>query len=305
VQASIDGIHEIRDASRITFDVIQSLSGKAGDIGTILSVIDDVAEQTNLLALNAAIIAAQAGEQGKGFAVVAGEIKALAERTSRSTRQIAGVIKGVQDETDRAVAAIKRAEGRIAAGEALSQQSGDALTKIVGGAVQSAGRMEQIAQAATEQAKASQIIRSSMDRIALMVSRIGSATQQQRQGGDQIGQATLSMKEITVQVRVSLQEQSEAARFIARSTDKINTMIHQIRRSCGEQTRGSEQIVMAVADIQDAAGINIEVTDALGAAAGRLATQAALLRQEVDRFVIEERPESGEEITNDEQGGGV
>ena len=75
VEASIAGIHEIGSASEITFEVIQTLSQKAGDIGAILSVIDDVANQTNLLALNAAIIAAQAGEHGKGFAVVANEIK--------------------------------------------------------------------------------------------------------------------------------------------------------------------------------------------------------------------------------------
>jgi len=58
---SIAGIHEIKRSSEITFEAINSLSIKTADIGTILSVIDDVAEQTNLLALNAAIIAAQAG----------------------------------------------------------------------------------------------------------------------------------------------------------------------------------------------------------------------------------------------------
>ena len=133
VEATITGIHEIRRSSRITYEVINTLSERAADIGTILSVIDEVAEQTNLLALNAAIIAAQAGEHGKGFAVVADEIKELAERTSSSTREIAQVIKGVQDETQRAVEAINQAEKSIADGELLSQKSGEALTKIVTG----------------------------------------------------------------------------------------------------------------------------------------------------------------------------
>lgn len=93
VEATIEGIDEIKRSSRITYEVIDTLSGRANDIGAILSVIDEVAEQTNLLALNAAIIAAQAGEHGKGFAVVADEIKELAERTSSSTREIALVIK--------------------------------------------------------------------------------------------------------------------------------------------------------------------------------------------------------------------
>ena len=85
VVATIAGMREIKRSSGITYEVINTLSERAGDIGTILSVIDEVAEQTNLLALNAAIIAAQAGERGKGFAVVADEIKELAERTSSST----------------------------------------------------------------------------------------------------------------------------------------------------------------------------------------------------------------------------
>ena len=96
VEATIKGMQEIKRSSHITHEVIVTLSEKASDIGTILSVINEVAEQTNLLALNAAIIAAQAGEQGKGFAVVADEIKELADRTSSSTREIEDLIQGVQ-----------------------------------------------------------------------------------------------------------------------------------------------------------------------------------------------------------------
>lgn len=286
VEASIAGINDIGNASQITYDVIQTLSQKAGDIGTILTVIDDLAQQTNLLALNAAIIAAQAGEQGKGFAVVAGEIKDLADRTTRSTRQIAAVIKGVQDETDRAVEAINRAEGRIKAGESLSSQSGAALTKIVSGAQQTSTRMEQIAHLTSEQALASQRVRESMENIASMVRQIGNATREQREGGELINKATSSMKSVTEQVRVALHEQSSVAKFISKSTENISNMIRQIRRSCAEQSRGSDQIVMGVTDIQSAAAVNIEVTDFLGAAADRLSSQAALVQSELDKFVV-------------------
>jgi len=111
----------IRNSSRITAEVIETLSLRANDIGAILSVIDEVAEQTSLLALNAAIIAAQAGDHGKGFAVVADEIRELAERTSSSTREIATVVNGVQEETRRAVDAISLAEASITEGVRLSQ----------------------------------------------------------------------------------------------------------------------------------------------------------------------------------------
>jgi methyl-accepting chemotaxis protein len=286
VEASIAGIKEIGNASQITFEVIQNLSGKAGDIGAILSVIEDVSNQTNLLALNAAIIAAQAGEHGRGFAVVAGEIKALAERTSNSTREIAELIKGVQDETERAVDAIQRANIRIKAGEDLSQQSGEALNKIVSGAMQAFARMEQIAQTTADQALGSKMIRESMEKISLTVSQIGNATREQRQGSELITIATERMKSITGQVGLSLQEQSNVSKLIAQSTENISNMIRQIRRSCAEQSRGSEQIVVAVTDIQSASAVNIEVTDFLEAAAKRLSSQAVLLQSELDKFVV-------------------
>lgn len=286
VEASIAGIQEIESASQITFDVIQALSKKAGDIDAILSVIADVAEQTNLLSLNASIIAAQAGEHGKGFAVVAGEIKSLAVRTASSTREIATVIKGVQDETDRAVEAINRAGERIKAAESLSHQSGEALNKIVGGAQQTAERMKQIAHLTSEQVQGSQVIRASMEKISSMVVQIGNATREQREGGDLIIKATEGMKAVTEQVRTALKEQSAVSKFIAQSTESINGMIRQIRRSSAEQSRGSEQIVMGVTDIQSAASVNIEVTDFLEGAAKRLSSQAELLQSELGKFVV-------------------
>jgi methyl-accepting chemotaxis protein len=295
VEATIAGIHEIKNASQITFEVIENLSERAGDIGTILSVIDEVAEQTNLLALNAAIIAAQAGEHGKGFAVVAEEIKDLAERTTNSTREIAAVIKGVQDETGRAVAAIKKAEASIAEGEVLSNRSGDALTKIVAGAQQSTDRVEQIARAAAEQARGSQLIRESMEKISIMVSQIAKATHEQRQGSELIMTASEKMKGLTGQVRVSTREQSKVGSFIAKSTENITEMIQQIRRACGEQSRGSEQIVSAVEDIQMSSTVNLEVTNVMETAVSRLSGQVSVLHLELGKFVVQSQTVSAEE----------
>ncbi|HEY6874328.1 MAG TPA: methyl-accepting chemotaxis protein [Geobacteraceae bacterium] len=295
VEATIAGIHEIKSASQITFEVVENLSGRAGDIGTILSVIDDVAEQTNLLALNAAIIAAQAGEHGKGFAVVAEEIKELAERTTNSTREIAAVIKGVQDETARAVRAIKKAEASIDEGEQLSHRSGEALTKIVDGAQQSTDRMAQIARAAAEQALGSQMIRDSMEKISSMVAQIAKATHEQRQGSELIMTAAEKMKGLTGQVLMSTREQSKVGGFVARSTENITEMIQQIRCACGEQSRGSEQIVAAVEEIQMSAAVNVDVAGLMETAVARLAGQVALLHGELGHFAIDVPADEPEE----------
>jgi len=286
VEATIAGINEIKRSSRITYEVIDSLSGRTKDIGEILSVIDEVAEQTNLLALNAAIIAAQAGEHGKGFAVVADEIKELAERTSSSTREIAKVIKAVQDETHRAVNAIDKAEKSIADGELLSQKSGEALNKIVTGVKMATEQVAEIARATVEQAKGSQMIREAMEQVSDMVGQIAKATREQGQGGELIMSAVEKMKGLTAQVRLSTREQSKVGNFIAQSTENITGMIQQIKRACDEQSQGSEQIVIAVEDIQQSTLVNLDATRAMDEAVSNLFRQITVLRDEMARFKV-------------------
>ena len=286
VEATIAGINEIKRSSGITYEVINSLSGRASDIGAILSVIDEVAEQTNLLALNAAIIAAQAGEHGKGFAVVADEIKELAERTSSSTREIALVIRAVQEETRRAVEAINLAEKSIAEGEMLSQKSGEALNKIVGGVKRSSDRMAEIARATVEQAKGSLMIRNAMENVSDMVAQIAKATQEQGQGSELITVAVQKMKDLTSQVRASTREQSKVGSFIARSTENITEMIQQIKLACDEQSRGSEQVVVAVEDIRHSTDMNLEAINILNEALASLLRQTEILNREIIVFRV-------------------
>ena len=288
VEATIAGINAIRTSSRITSDVINTLSGRADDIGAILSVIDEVAEQTSLLALNAAIIAAQAGEHGKGFAVVADEIKDLSERTSSSTREIAALIKAVQDETRRAVDAINQAETSIAEGEELSQRSGEALNKVLEGVTKSSDQMAEIARATVEQARGSHVIRDAMEQVSEMVGQIANATREQGMGSGMIMGAVERMKDLTTQVRSSTREQSKVGNFIAKSTEDITDMIRQIKIACDEQRRGSEQVVTAVEDIQQSTSINLEATRTMNEAVENLFRQTEILRQEMASFKVRE-----------------
>ncbi|UFS71348.1 methyl-accepting chemotaxis protein [Geomonas sp. RF6] len=284
VQAVIQGMQEIKRSSRITSEVISTLSDRAADIGDILSVIDEVAEQTNLLALNAAIIAAQAGEHGKGFAVVADEIKDLSERTSSSTREIALVIRGVQEETRRAVEAIEQAQAAIADGELLSHKSGEALSKIVIGVSEATAQVGEIARTTVEQAKGSQMIREAMEQVSEMVTQIAKATREQGMGSELIMGAVENMKVLTSQVLSSTREQNKVGTLMAKSTESITEMIRHIKRACDEQGRGSEQIVASVEDIQQATDGNLEASRTLDDAASRLFRQTEILKKELGAF---------------------
>lgn len=286
VEASIVGISEIKRASDITSEVINSLSERASAIGVILSVIDEVAGQTNLLALNAAIIAAQAGEHGKGFAVVADEIKELAERTSASTQEITKVISAVQNETARAVEAIHIAEKSIADGKDLSEKSGEALKKIYEGVQKATDQMREIALTTLEQSKGSQMIREAMEQVSEMVGQIAKATQEQSQGSELIMSSAEHMKQLTEQVRNSTLEQSKVANFIAQSTENITSMISTISRASGEQSRGSDQIAHAVEDIQSSASINLEATKVMDKVVTNLFMQIGVLRDQMKVFKV-------------------
>lgn len=79
-------------------DVVSSMkeiSATAGEIFSIIELIDGIAFQTNILALNASVEAARAGEHGRGFAVVAGEVRSLANRSASASGEIKGLIESV------------------------------------------------------------------------------------------------------------------------------------------------------------------------------------------------------------------
>ena len=69
VAETLAGIQAIQATVEEASKAIEDLGRQSREIGSILTVIDEVADQTRLLSLNASIIAAQAGEHGKGFAV--------------------------------------------------------------------------------------------------------------------------------------------------------------------------------------------------------------------------------------------
>jgi methyl-accepting chemotaxis protein len=286
VEATIAGMSEIKRSSVITSEAIVTLSEKARDIGSILSVIDEVAEQTNLLALNAAIIAAQAGEHGKGFAVVAEEIKELSERTSSSTKEISTVIAAVQQEVHRAVESITFTEQSIVDGEQLSYQSGEALAKILSGVKIASSQIVEIAKTTESQAKESLQIKNAIERVSEMATQIATATGQQGRGADMIITAIEKMKGLNGQVRNSTREQSTVGSFIGKSTESISAMIRKVKIASDEQTKSSALIMQSANEIQKSTEDSLEANRVTDEAVKRLSEQSDLLKKEMNQFVI-------------------
>jgi len=92
VSVTATTMRSVADIINASATTVENLGEVSGQIGDILSVINEIADQTNLLALNAAIEAARAGEQGRGFAIVADEVRKLAERTSQAVKEISSMV---------------------------------------------------------------------------------------------------------------------------------------------------------------------------------------------------------------------
>ena len=284
VDATIAGMNEIRSSSAITFDAIENLSKRVANIGTILSVIDEVAEQTNLLALNASIIAAQAGERGKSFSVVAAEIKNLAKRTGSNTREISEIILGVREETERAVKAITLSEKRISEGSALSKRSGEALLKIVDGIKAASSQMMEINTTAANQAEASKAMRLAMDRVAEMVEQIARATQEQSHGSELITSAVEHMRELTREVMHSISTHQNSASQVVNANGEINVMVAGICEASMLLSTSAEKIGESLKDFEDSTEVHVTSTLVMDEVLVKLARQIDVLQDEMGRF---------------------
>lgn len=139
-RAAVEDIAEMarhgNDVIVRTIGAMDEIQASSGEISKVLQLIDDIAFQTNLLALNAGVEAARAGEAGRGFAVVASEVRALAQRSSDAAKEIAGLVE--------------TSARHVSTGVDLVQESGEALSRIVGGVDGATGKIREIVEATGE-----------------------------------------------------------------------------------------------------------------------------------------------------------
>lgn len=122
--------------------IIDGLSRRVEEIGTIVELISEISNQTNLLALNASIEAARAGEEGRGFAVVAAEVRKLAEQSSQAAKQIIDLVHAVQAESASAARSMETTSGTVAASSEVIQSLGatfDGIKNAIGQSITDIG----------------------------------------------------------------------------------------------------------------------------------------------------------------------
>ena len=176
VQATIHGMDTIREQIQETSKRIKRLGESSQEIGDIVSLINDIADQTNILALNAAIQASMAGEAGRGFAVVADEVQRLAERSAAATKQIETLVKTIQTDTNEAVISMEQTTSEVVKGARLAQDAGVALEEIENVSRNLADLIQNISNAARQQAASAGHISNTMNVIQEITSQTSAGT---------------------------------------------------------------------------------------------------------------------------------
>ncbi len=165
------------------------------EIGDIVSLINDIADQTNILALNAAIQASMAGDAGRGFAVVADEVQRLAERSAAATKQIEALVKTIQNDTNEAVISMEQTTSEVVRGARLAQDAGVALEEIEGVSTSLADLIQNISNAARQQASSAGHISNTMNVIQEITSQTSSGTGATAESIGNLAEMALDLRE--------------------------------------------------------------------------------------------------------------
>ena len=197
VQDAVQEMRLIAEVMTKASNQIDELTGHAGDISSVATVIKEIANQTNLLALNAAIEAARAGEHGRGFAVVADEVRALSERTMHATKEIDETIKMMQNQTMGAVEGIGQAMPLVIEGVEKANRAAEVLRNI---REESGNTLDKISQLATEigeQALLANNVVESVSQVLDMAANTDSVAERAMQTAVSLSHAAMELEGLT------------------------------------------------------------------------------------------------------------
>ncbi|HRX15066.1 MAG TPA: methyl-accepting chemotaxis protein [Spirochaetota bacterium] len=194
--------------SSLAMDGIKRIQQSSEKIRDIILLISKLADQTNLLALNAAIESARAGDAGYGFAVVADEISKLAENSTSSAREISDLI----NETSSVIA---QNYDFFSGFEKQIHDMRDTLRNT-------ANLSKQMNEAAHNQLGFSNNVKSSMNMINSVVSKIADATKEQTQTSLTLSRSLESASEITQSYAINAEDLNTITQELKNITKVLN-----------------------------------------------------------------------------------
>ncbi len=273
VNQTAEGMQKVREATDTLANRVQGLGQRSGEIGVIVSTIDDIASQTNLLALNAAIEAARAGEHGKGFAVVADEVRKLAEKSALATKEIGELVRTVQEGAGEAVTAMQQAGEDVSAASEYTRQTSVVFEAIVKGTVTSAGGFSAIQQAIEDMEAA----RRSLERTIEDARRIADENKDQSVQMEELNKTIVTRLEGVQRVAESnvdaAREMTKLNEAVIEQLDNASAIVEENTAATEEMSASAGQVSVMVENIASVSEQNSAATEEVSASTEEMSAQ--------------------------------
>lgn len=234
--------------------VIDNLSLKGEEVGTITSVVTQLTQKTNLLALNAAIIAAQAGEHGRSFAVVADEVRTLAQEAASSTDKINQIIEEIQKYTRETVDHIRCTHQLVDEGLERGEEMADVLSQILGSSRQAMEMAHDIRKSNQEISQSVVNVNTSIEELGEMSLQVSRASREEAQGAKSIVAAVEEVRSMADDMVLTTSRQAENTRQIEHSVDRISDMAQRIFDEMDDRRKGSLLVIEDLRRLKEKTG---------------------------------------------------
>lgn len=130
---------------------IVRLNEKTRRIGQVVGIVSALADRSAILAVNGSIEAAKAGEDNHGFQVVADEIKTLAVESKQAAAQVRWLLQDIQKATGSVALAAEEGGKAVVGGLEQSAQAERSIVELADHATEGAKAAAQIASASAEE----------------------------------------------------------------------------------------------------------------------------------------------------------